>query len=469
MPRSDDDDADADADRAALNATLAKIPRGAFSRGVKTGRALLGALGRAASERVFGDGAGEAESFGVGAGEGLATTLGHLKGLSMKLGQMLSYVDLQTPEGFRIALSRLQQQSTAMDPDVVACVIEEDLGRAPDDLFAEWEREPLAAASIGEVHRARLHDGREVAVKVRYPDIDRAVRDDLKNLALMPRVLGIAAPELDTRALMDELRDRFLDECDYRKEAAHQRAFRSFFDESEGVIVPEVYDEYCSERVLTMELIHGRRFQEFSNEASQGERNRAARVVHDFAFKSIFRMGALNCDPHPGNYLFTTRGVAFLDFGCVRTFTSDLVKNWRTMLRSALERDRATFRRSVVELGLTSERARFDFDAHYGSYLFLIRPWLTDEAGVLTPEHVTHTYRALLVKNPNRTRLKMPPELLFANRLQWGLYSVLAQLRSTRSFRDAILDILYEPGEPRPPSFSDSELQRYLHPYRPRS
>jgi predicted unusual protein kinase regulating ubiquinone biosynthesis (AarF/ABC1/UbiB family) len=218
-----------------------------------------------------------------------------------------------------------------------------------------------------------------------------------------------------------------------------------------------------------MELIRGQRFQEFANDASQRERNQAARVIHDFAFESIFRMGVLNCDPHPGNYLFTSRGVAFLDFGCVRSFADDLVWTWRTMLRSALERDRPTFRRAVVELGLASERTYFDFDAHYGSYLFLIRPWLTDETGVLTPEHVAHTYRHLLIANPNRTRLRMPPELLFANRLQWGLYSVLAQLRPTFSFRAAILDILYEPGETRPPSFSDSELRRYLHRYQRRS
>ncbi len=460
MSESDDDAADRDR----VDPSSA-IPKGAFSRGFKASRALVGALGRVAGERLFGDASGA----GAKAGESLADTLGRMKGLSMKLGQMLSYADLQAPEGFRNALSHLQHQSTAMPPDVVASTVEEELGRPPHVVFAEWDPKPIAAASIGQVHRARLHQGNQVAVKVRYPAIDRVVSDDLKNVGLMRRVFGLAAPELDTRALMEELHERFLDECDYLKEAENQRMFREFFLGSEGVIVPEVHREYCARRVLTTELIHGRRFEEFSKAAPQRERNRAARTIHDFAFRSIYQMGVLNCDPHPGNYLFTPAGVAFLDFGCVRRFSDELVRTWRTMLKSALEQDRASFSEAVVRIGLATRRADFDFDAHYGLYLYLIRPWLTDDASSLGPEFVGETYRALLVSNPNRRRLKMPRELLFANRLQWGLYSVLAQLGSTVSLRQAILDILYEPGESRPEPFSESELRRYLSDHQRRS
>jgi predicted unusual protein kinase regulating ubiquinone biosynthesis (AarF/ABC1/UbiB family) len=211
-----------------------------------------------------------------------------------------------------------------------------------------------------------------------------------------------------------------------------------------------------------MELVRGLRFDEFSQRATPSERDRAARVIHDFAFTSIFDLHSLNCDPHPGNYLFTEQGVAFLDFGCVRRFSTELVSAWRTMVRSALAQNRGAFREAVTRIGLVRKSEGFDFDAHYRQYLYLLRPYLTAGAMSLTPEFVADSYRALLVSNPNRSRLSMPRELLFANRLQWGLYSVLAQLRPTLSLRDGILDILYEPGEPRPPAFTESELREHL-------
>jgi len=283
----------------------------------------------------------------------------------------------------------------------------------------------------------------------------------LQNVDLMRRLLGVMAPKLDGEALMAELRERFLEECDYRKEAANQVDFRKFFLAEPGVIVPEVHAAHCSERVLTTALIRGQSFQEFTSAASQPERDRAAAAIHNFAFKSIFGLGALNCDPHPGNYLFTPEGVAFLDFGCVRRFSPALVAAWKQMLRSALEQDHPRFREAVVQVGLAEASGSFDFEAHYRQYLYLIRPWLMAEAVALTPQFIGQTYRAMLVGNPNRALLKMPRELLFANRLQWGLYSVLAKLRPTLSLREQILDILYAPGEARPAPFTDSELQRY--------
>jgi predicted unusual protein kinase regulating ubiquinone biosynthesis (AarF/ABC1/UbiB family) len=449
---SEPDDEGASAPQA--SEALVSIPAGSLKRGLKLGAALLGAVGRAAGRRLIGDDADAG-------GESLAATLGKMKGVSMKLGQMLSYMDLQTPDGWRSPLRRLQQQSVPMQHEIVSRIVEQDLGHPPEVLFAAWHREPLAAASIGQVHQARLHDGTEVAAKVRYPAIDRIVMDDLQNVHLMQRLFGMLAPKLDGEALMAELRERFLEECDYRQEAENQRAFRQFFLAEPGVIVPQVHGAHSAERVLTTELIRGQSFDDFASTASQAERDRAATTIHNFAFKSIFGLGALNCDPHPGNYLFTPEGVAFLDFGCVRRFSPELVHAWRSMVRSALEQDHPRFREAVVQIGLAEAGTRFDFDAHYRQYLYLIRPWLTSEAVTLTPQFVSQTYRALLVGNPNRAQLRMPRELLFANRLQWGLYSVLAQLRPKLSLREPMLDILYERGESRPAPFTDSELERY--------
>jgi predicted unusual protein kinase regulating ubiquinone biosynthesis (AarF/ABC1/UbiB family) len=223
-----------------------------------------------------------------------------------------------------------------------------------------------------------------------------------------------------------------------------------------------VYLDHSSRRVLTTDWIDGAPFADFVRAASESERNRAARSVHNFAFRSIFHMGALNCDPHPGNYLFLPGRVAFLDFGCVRRFSDDLRHTWKSMLKSALERDLDAFRAAVVRIGFADGTSAFDFDAHYGQYLQLLRPWLTDPATALSRELVARSYGALLVANPNRASLKMPRERLFANRLHWGLYSVLADLGATCPLRPEILDILYDRGEPRPAPFSDEELRRYL-------
>jgi predicted unusual protein kinase regulating ubiquinone biosynthesis (AarF/ABC1/UbiB family) len=439
---------------------LGAILEGGVRRGLRLGAALVGAVGRSAGRRWL-NGGSDAEPAGDD-GAKLALVLGNLKGLSMKLGQMLSYVDFQTPSTWTNALSVLQHHSAAMPRDVVFRVVQEDLGHPPDVLFSAWEAKPIAAASIGQVHRARLRNGTEVAVKVRYPEIERVVRQDLSNLSLLRRLGNVFATQLDTDALMQELRERFLEECDYRKEAESQAAFRKFFADDASVVVPEPFLEHSSERVLTMAYVEGRRFDEFSQTASQGERDLAARSIHNFAFNSIFRLGALNCDPHPGNYLFLSGAVAFLDFGCVRRFPAEFVRTWKIMLRSALEQDRESFDEAVVRIGLAGDRGSFDFDAHYAQYLYLIHPWLTEDALSMTPEFVARTYRALLRSNTNRSQLRMPRELLFANRLQWGLYSVLSRLGSTVSLRNEILDILYDHGEPRPAPYTYGELRRHI-------
>jgi predicted unusual protein kinase regulating ubiquinone biosynthesis (AarF/ABC1/UbiB family) len=458
MPRKRADDT-----KAETPAELTKIPEGGLRRGLKLGTAFAGALGRAAGRRLVG-----AKEDSESAADELATTLGEMKGLSMKLGQMLSYVDTQMPDGWRKALGRLQHQSAAMTRDTVFQVVKEDLGQSPDVLFSAWEEKPSAAASIGQVHRARLRNGTDVAVKVRYPAIDRIVRQDLNSVALLRRFGRLLMPELDTEGVIAELRERFLEECDYRKEADNQVKFGQFFRDAEGIVVPQVHAGYSSERVLTMDWIEGRRFGDFAQSASQGERNQAARSIHHFAFHSIYRLGALNCDPHPGNYLFMPGRVAFLDFGCVRLFSDELRDAWKTMLRSALERDHDAFGEAVVRVGLADRGGSFDFDVHYRQYLHLIRPWLTDEAGTLTRDSIAQSYQAFFVANPNRAHLKMPRELVFANRLQWGLYSVLADLGSTCPLRGEMMDILYAPGETRPLPFSDEELRRYsLRPERP--
>ena len=161
--------------------------------------------------------------------EDVAATLGTMKGVLMKLGQMASYVDDGLSPAARRTLSRLQDSVPPMSPELAAQVITEELGRPPERAFATWDPEPIAAASIGQVHRAITHDGRAVAVKVQYPGIAETIEADLGNVALLRRMLKITAPSQDVDALLAELWERVTEELDYRREARNQQMFARYY------------------------------------------------------------------------------------------------------------------------------------------------------------------------------------------------------------------------------------------------
>jgi predicted unusual protein kinase regulating ubiquinone biosynthesis (AarF/ABC1/UbiB family) len=196
--------------------------------------------------------------------EDVAQTLGAMKGVLMKIGQMASYVDEGLAPSVRRTLSRLQDSVPPMSAELAAGMVEQELGMPPDRLFAEWDPEPIAAASIGQVHRAITRDGRAVAVKVQYPGIAEAIAADLQNVALLRRMLRITAPAQDVDALLDELRERVLEELDYRREAANQSLFAEFYDGHPTIRIPRVIGELSTRRLVTSELAVGSRFAELA-------------------------------------------------------------------------------------------------------------------------------------------------------------------------------------------------------------
>ncbi len=254
--------------------------------------------------------------------EDVATTLGAMKGVLMKIGQMASYVDDGLSPAVRRTLSRLQDSVPPMSAELAAGVVAEELGLPPEEAFARWDPVPIAAASIGQVHRAMTHDGRAVAVKVQYPGIAETIAADLGNVALLRRMLRITAPAQDVDGLIAELRDRVLEELDYRREAENQRLVAAYYDGHPTIIVPKIVDELSTRRLVTSELADGARFAELA-EWSQEERDLAAETIYRFTFRSLYDVHAFNGDPHPGNYLFHGGGrVTFLDFGLVKHFSA---------------------------------------------------------------------------------------------------------------------------------------------------
>ena len=253
--------------------------------------------------------------------EDVTATLGTMKSVLIKLGQMASYVHDGLSPAARRTLSRLQNSVPPMSPGLTAQVTTEELGAPPERAFATWDPEPIAAAPIGQVHRAITQDGRAVAVKVQYPGIAKTIEADLGDVALLRPMLKITAPAQDAGSLLAELRDRVSEELDYRAEARNQRLFAGYYRGHPTIHVPEVVEELSTRRVFTSELSYGARFAELAG-WPQAERDLAAETIYRFVFRSLYGAHAFNGDPHPGNYLFHGGGkVTFLDFGLVKHFS----------------------------------------------------------------------------------------------------------------------------------------------------
>ena len=297
------------------------------------------------------------ERLQIAMAEQVVQNLGEMKGLAMKLGQMAGYVDFHAPAAVRERFASLHTQSRPMSPSAVAQVFLAELGQGPGRVFAAWSAQPLAAASIGQVHRARLRSGEEVAVKVQYPRIVQALLTDLAGAELVHRAAALVFRGFNLAPVVQELRERFLEECDYRLEASHQERFRQLWAGRPGVVVPRVFTELSTGRILVSELREGESLKSFARRASQAERNRAGERLFDFVYESMFRHGLFNTDPHPGNYLFGSDHVAFLDFGCVKRLTPEAVRQSRASARAIFERDVEALRRSARTAGSSATRA----------------------------------------------------------------------------------------------------------------
>ena len=372
--------------------------------------------------------------------EQVAETLGHLKGAMMKLGQMASYLDQGLPEPVRDALSQLQQDAPPMAPELAAQVVVEELGAPPEEVFAEWDPVPIAAASIGQVHRALTRDGRAVAVKVQYPGVDEAIRGDLDNAGLLFSALKMLFPGLDPKPLVQELRDRLVEELDYRLEADNQRLFAEYYRDHPFIHVPEVVDELSAGRVLTTELVTGARFAEVCTWPAE-QRDLAGEAIYRFVFGSLYRLGAFNGDPHPGNYLFGPDGrVTFLDYGLVKRFTPAELRPFQDMIQAmVLDRDVAAFRRIVESVGLLRPDSAFTDDAigeYFGHFYEFV---LHDGPLTMTQEYASATVaRFFDTTGPHGEIMKtanVPPSMVIIQRINLGLYAVLGELGATANWR----------------------------------
>lgn len=372
--------------------------------------------------------------------EALVSHLDELKGLSMKVGQMASLAE-NLPPRVQAALARLQSAGTGLDPETVRGVLTAAYGAPPEAVFDTFEDQPFAAASIGQVHRASV-GGDAVAVKVQYPGVDEGIAHDLRNLGSLRFLL--AASSFSTKELLEELRERLAEECDYRQEAAFQEHFRSALSDRPDVVVPEVVRLLVRRNVLVTRLVEAERFAPFRDRASEAERGRAGVLLFRTSMWAIFGMGMFNGDPHPGNYLFLPDGrVAFLDYGCVRVFDPAFLDAWKAFARSLLDDDRAAFPEAATRLGLVGS-SRYDFDAGWRCFQIIYQP-MKARSFRFDAAFAKESFEALALRNPNLWRTNIPPPLAFAWRLNWGLFSVLADLKAEGDFRTPFREAVEAP------------------------
>jgi predicted unusual protein kinase regulating ubiquinone biosynthesis (AarF/ABC1/UbiB family) len=377
------------------------------------------------------------EDLALRTAEDVAGTLGAMKGVMMKIGQMASYVDGGLSPAVRRTLGRLQDSVPPMSPQLAAAVVEEELGAPPERAFARWDPRPIAAASIGQVHRAVTRDGRAVAVKVQYPGIAETIAADLRNVALLRRMLRITAPAQDVDALLTELRDRIGEELDYRREAGNQRLLAAYYDGHPTIHIPAVISELSTRRLMTSELSGGARFAELAR-WPQHERDLAAETIYRFVFRSLYEVGAFNGDPHPGNYLFHPGGrVTFLDFGLVKHFTAAELQPLLQMARTVcVEHDPEAFRRALEDAGFLRPHAPLSTQAiveHLAVFYDTIR-----EPGPLT---ITGDYASTVVRrffdvrSPVADYISVPQSYVILQRINLGLFAVLGELCATADWR----------------------------------
>jgi predicted unusual protein kinase regulating ubiquinone biosynthesis (AarF/ABC1/UbiB family) len=393
--------------------------------------------------------------------------LGSMKGAAMKLGQIASFVDLDLPPEvqatYHEVLADLRDAAPPTDPEVIAQVIADEFGAPPQDVFAEWKPEPLASASIGQVHWARLHDGSEVVAKVQYPGVAEAVESDLANAELFTPFAKLISPNLKVKPLIEELRARVIDELDYQREAQYQQAFFERYDGHPFIRVPRVFADYSRPRILTAEYVDGRSFDQMQRTSSGDEQRRYGEIIYRFVFGSLNRFRLFNADPHPGNYLFPDDGsVVFLDFGSVKMFGSATRDAIQRQLRAVIANDLDALLEEMRGAGFLPPNARYDVAKLMQWFRVYNRPILEDAEFSYTPEYARDVIRT--TTDPRQgyvdllRRLNLPPDYLTLNRIQWGVNSILGRLHARANWHR----ILMEFWETAPPS---TELGREERPF----
>ncbi|MEV4500403.1 ABC1 kinase family protein [Streptomyces klenkii] len=434
---------------------MSDLPRKAVTRTAKLAALPLGFAGRTAlglGKRIGGRPAELiAAELQQRTAEQLFATLGQLKGGAMKLGQALSVFESALPEQvagpYRAALTKLQEAAPPMPVKTVHAALAERLGEDWRELFEEFDDRPAAAASIGQVHRAVWHDGRQVAVKVQYPGAGEALLSDLTQLGRFARLLGPLVPGMDIKPLISELKDRVSEELDYGLEARAQSAHAEEFAGDPDVVVPEVVHQ--SDQVLVTEWMEGLPLSEVIAEGTREQRDRAGQLLARFLFSGAARTGLLHADPHPGNFRLLTGDdpdgppekwrLGVLDFGTVDRLPQGLPPEIGTALRLTLDGEAEAVHELLREEGFVKPEIELDPGAVLDYLLPIIEPAQVAEFTFTRGWMRAQATRIADPRSPAyqlARQLNLPPAYLLIHRVTTSTIGVLCQLGATVRLRD---------------------------------
>ncbi|HSI80386.1 MAG TPA: AarF/UbiB family protein [Solirubrobacterales bacterium] len=438
-----------------------KIPRGRVRRSTKLGTAMGVQGARYAGTRAAGIARSEEgaqrrlETRHLETAMKMASVLGEMKGAAMKLGQLASFIDTEflPPEYAEIYHEQLAALRTSAPPmpwERVSKVLEEEYGAPPSEHFTELEPEAFAAASIGQVHRARLIDGREVAVKIQYPGVAEALESDLANAGVIMRLARTIAPGLDAKAVAEELRLRVLEELDYELEAQSQRSFARAYRDHPFIYVPDVVTRLSRRRVLVTEYVSGMQFEQIK-QLEADERSRFGEIVYRFCFGSIYHLQHFNADAHPGNYILLGDGrVAFLDFGMTKKLDAEQIELEQRAVDAAVRRHPEALREALHDLGFVKRPSKLDAERLL-DHVMLVGGWyMEDREYEVSPRRVAKIIESTSDPRseyyPLMRRESLPAEELMGRRMETGLVAVLAQLRAKRNWHRIMREWVY--GDP---------------------
>ena len=399
----------------------------------------------------------------------LASTLGQMKGAAMKLGQLASFVDTEfLPEEYRELyqeqLAKLRSSAEAMPWKKVVKVLEDEYDPEHiDELFEDIEEEAFAAASIGQVHRATLTDGRSVAVKIQYPGVAEALEADLRNMGTIVRLAKAIAPGLDPKAIAEELRERVLEELDYEYEAQNQRDFARAYRDHPFIYVPRVISRLSRRRVLVTEYVDGLGFEEVKQLPKQ-QRDRFGEIVFRFCFGSIYHLQHFNADAHPGNYLLMDDDrVAFLDFGMTKKLDPEQIELEQRAVDAAARRDPEALREALADLGFVKNPSKFDAQ-RLMEHAMVVGGWYMEDRELeVSPQVVMKVIES--TSDPRSEyfdllrRESVPADELMGQRMQTGVLAVLAQLRAKRNWHRIIREWVY--GDPPATELGEQEWAHF--------
>ncbi len=386
------------------------------------------------------------------AAEQIVAALGTMKGAAMKLGQVLSFLDVglvpeEHREEFQRKLGKLRDAAPKVRFSDMRKVIEAELEAPLDEVFAAFDETPVAAASIGQVYRARLHDGRDVAVKVQYPGVAQAVRADMQNLGMILRLMKQVAPGLDVKAMTEEVRARIGEELDYELEAQHQRAMARIFRGHPFIVVPDVVTNLSRERVLVSEFVEGAGFDAIKA-ADQATRDRVGEIVFRFFFGCMYRHHQFSGDPHPGNFMLQDDGrVAFLDFGLFKVMPDELIELELACQRAGHEGDGERLHQIWSDTGFLAHPERFRPDKLLAQFRDATWWYVLDEEIALEPEIATQVL--IDMSDPRSQHFgqmrheTLPADHLFGRRVEMLTLAVLSQLRTRANFHRIAREWMY--------------------------